>query len=478
MLIKFGISAGLTVRNSFMERKVREVFKTRLGFLLIAAGCAVGIGNVWRFPFIVGQYGGAYFVLLYLFFLLALGIPLLTVELAIGRASRSSMAYCYEELEKKGSLWHLNKWWQFSGNYLLMAFYVVVAGWMLYYFLSFATGEIAHNISRDEALNKFNSLLSTPSLMFVCVLGTVIVSFTIVALGVVKGVERYTKPLMVILILLLAFMAARSVTLDGFKEGIEFYLKPDFSKLENNLGEAVWAAMGQAFFTLSVGFGAIAIFGSYMSERHKILNEAIFIAGFDTVIALLSGVVIFPACFTYGISSDAGPNLLFLTMTVVFSNMSFGIIWGTLFFLFMLIAAISTMIAVFESSIAGTMELFNLNRLTAVLLNFVVIILLCLLPMYGLNLLSDVHILNENSGILEFFDFLVSNNIMPIGSIVFVLFVTSKSGMQWERYIRECNIGKGFDMSLKLYMYYRYILTSIVVVVLLIGYSRIFGIGI
>ena len=457
-----------------MERKPREIFKTRLGFLLIAAGCAVGIGNVWRFPFIVGQYGGAYFVLLYLFFLVTLGIPLLTVELAIGRASRSSMAYCYEELEQAGSRWHINKWWQFSGNYFLMAFYVVVAGWMLYYFLSFAFGEIPTNITRDEAAQTFVNLLASPVVMFACVLATVVFSFAIVALGVIKGVERYTKPLMVVLILLLAFMACRSVTLEGFVEGMKFYLEPDFSKLENNLGQAIWAAMGQAFFTLSVGFGAIAIFGSYMSDRHKILNEAIFIASFDTIIALLAGVVIFPACFTYGINPDAGPNLLFLTMTVVFSNMSFGSLWGTLFFLFMLIAAVSTMIAVFESSIAGTIELFKISRFKAVIINFFVIILMCLLPMFGFNILSDVHILNANSGILDFFDFLVSNNIMPIGSIVFVLFVCAKSGMSWKRYIAECNVGKGFNMSEKLFFYYRYILTSIVVVVLAIGYYKIF----
>ena len=345
---------------------------------------------------------------------------------------------------------------------------------MLYYFLSFAFGEIPTNITRDEAAQTFGNLLASPVVMFACVLATVVFSFAIVALGVIKGVERYTKPLMVVLILLLAFMACRSFNLDGFAEGMKFYLEPDFSKLENNLGQAIWAAMGQAFFTLSVGFGAIAIFGSYMSDRHKILNEAIFIASFDTIIALLAGVVIFPACFTYGINPDAGPNLLFLTMTVVFSNMSFGSLWGTLFFLFMLIAAVSTMIAVFESSIAGTIELFKISRFKAVIINFFVIILMCLLPMFGFNILSDVHILNANSGILDFFDFLVSNNIMPIGSIVFVLFVCAKSGMSWKRYIDECNVGKGFNMSEKLFFYYRYILTSIVVVVLAIGYYKIF----
>ena len=458
-----------------METKQREVFKTRLGFLLIAAGCAVGIGNVWRFPFIVGQYGGAYFVLMYLFFLIALGIPLLTVELAIGRASRSSMAFCYEKLEQPKSMWHHNKWWQFSGNYLLMAFYVVVAGWMLYYFLAFSFGEIPSNMTRDAAGELFGSILASPSTMLSCVLATVILSFAIVALGVVKGVERYTKPLMIILIFLLFFMACRSFTLSGFKEGIAFYLAPDFSKLENNFGEAVWAAMGQAFFTLSVGFGAIAIFGSYMSTKHKILNEAIFIATFDTIIALLSGFVIFPACFTYGISPDAGPNLLFITMTVVFSNMTLGSLWGTIFFLFMLIAAVSTMIAVFESTIAGCMELFGWKRLKAVIINFFVIVILCLLPMLGFNILSDVHIIGSNTGILDFFDFLVSNNIMPIGSIVFVLFVCAKSGMGWKNYINECNVGKGFSMPNFLYIYFRYILTFIVVVVLAIGYYKLFG---
>ena len=452
----------------------REIFKTRLGFLLIAAGCAVGIGNVWRFPYIVGQYGGAYFVLIYLFFLLALGIPLLTVELAIGRASRSSMAYCYEKLEQPKALWHHNKWWQFSGNYFLMAFYVVVAGCMLYYFVSFAGGSIPQGITRDEAASHFGALLGSPSTMLICVLATVIFSFSIVALGVIRGIERFTKPLMVILILLLIFMALRSFTLDGFVKGIKFYLEPNFSRLEGRFGEAIFAAMGQAFFTLSVGFGAIAIFGSYMSERHKILNEAIFIAMLDTIVAFLSGFVIFPACYTYGIEPDAGPNLLFMTMTVVFSNMALGGFWGTLFFLFMLIAAVSTMIAVFESSIAGTMELFKISRVKSVLINFVVITYMCLLPLFGFNLLSDVHIISSDSSFLEFFDFLVSNNIMPLGSVVFVLFVCSKTGMTFKRYIDECNVGKGFNMSYKLFFYYKYVLTAIVLVVYVVGIYQLF----
>ena len=453
----------------------REQFKTRLGFILIAAGCAVGIGNVWRFPYIVGQYGGAFFVLIYLFFLIAMGIPLLTVELAIGRASRSSIAYCYENLEEKGAQWHHNKWWQLAGNYILMSFYGVITGWMLYYFLSFAFGEIPTNITRDEAAQTFGNLLASPVVMFACVLATVVFSFAIVALGVIKGVERYTKPLMVVLILLLAFMACRSFNLDGFAEGMKFYLEPDFSKLENNLGQAIWAAMGQAFFTLSTGMGGIAIFGSYMSTKHRLLNEALFIAGLDTAVALLSGFVIFPACFTYGINPDAGPNLLFVTMTMVFSNMSFGAFWGALFFLFMLIAAVSTLIAVFENIIAANLELFKIDRKKAVLINFIVILGLSVLPVLGFNVLSDVHIIGSNTGITDFCDFLISNNILPIGSLVFVLFVTSKSGMKWGRYIQETNVGEGFKLTPKLFFYYRYILTTVIAVLLIIGYYTVFN---
>ena len=462
-----------------MDTKVRtrEVFRTRLGFLLIAAGCAVGIGNVWRFPYIVGQYGGAYFVLLYLFFLLSVGIPLLTVELAIGRASRSSMAYCYEKLEQPGTHWHFNKWWQFSGNYILMAFYVVVAGWMLFYFCNFVSGNITPGMTRETAGQNFGELLANPETMFLCVFITVLFSFTIVALGVIKGVERFTKPLMIVLILLLFFMACRSFTLDGFEEGIKFYLKPDFEKFEQNIGEAIWAAMGQAFFTLSVGFGAIAIFGSYMSERHRILNEAVFIATFDTIIALLSGFVIFPACFTYGINPDAGPNLLFVSMTTVFSNMYLGSMWGTLFFLFMLIAAVSTLIAVFENIIAANLEMFNVKRKKAVLVNFLVILILAILPVLGFNVLSNVSILGNGTGITDFCDFLISSNVLPIGSLVFVLFVTSKRGMKWEKYIKECNTGIGYRISEKLFVYYRYILTTVIAVILFIGYLKVFNIS-
>ena len=454
----------------------REQFKSRLGFILIAAGCAVGIGNVWRFPYIVGQYGGAIFVLIYLFFLIAMGIPLLTVELAIGRASRNSIAKAYETLEQPGTKWHLNKWWQISGNYILMSFYGIITGWMLYYFLRFAFGTMQENLPKETAITTFTGLLSDPVSLYICMAAVVSFAFLIVALGVVKGVERYTKPLMILLILLLVFMAARSCTMEGFSEGVSFYLKPEMSKLENNLGEAIWAAMGQAFFTLSTGMGGIAIFGSYMSNRHRLLNEACFIAGLDTAIALLAGFVIFPACFTYGINPDAGPNLLFISMTMVFSNMDYGNFWGTLFFLFMLIAAVSTLIAVFENIIAANLELFKVDRRKSVLINLVVVLLLSIAPVLGFNVLSNVSILGHGTGITDFCDFLISSNILPIGSLVFVIFVTSKKGMQWKRYIDECNVGEGMPMSYKLFSYYRYVLATAIVIILAIGYLKVFNI--
>jgi NSS family neurotransmitter:Na+ symporter len=449
----------------------REQFRSRLGFILIAAGCAVGIGNVWRFPFIVGQYGGAWFVLIYLFFLLILGIPLLTVELAIGRASRASIAKCYENLEGPNTYWHHNKWWQLSGNYILMSFYGIITGWMLYYFFTFATASVPEHLPKEVAQQNFGAILENPATLFCCMATVVAFAFMIVALGVVKGIERFTKPLMLLLLGLLIFMALRSATLDGFAEGVSFYLKPDFSKLENNLGEAIWAAMGQAFFTLSTGMGGIAIFGSYMSEKHRLLNEALFIAGLDTAVALLSGFVIFPACFTYGIAPDSGPNLLFVTMTMVFSNMQFGNFWGALFFLFMLIAAVSTLITVFECIIAANLELFKVDRKKAVLINFVVILSLAIFPVLGFNVLSDVAIIGPGTGITDFCDFLISNNILPIGSLVFVLFITSKSGMGWLNYIKEANRGEGFALSPKLFFYFRYILTLIIAVILVIGYK-------
>ncbi len=454
----------------------REQFKTRLGFLLIAAGCAIGLGNVWRFPYITGMYGGAIFVIIYLAFLLGVGMPLLTIELAIGRASRRSLARAYEILEQPKSKWHLNKIWQIVGPYILMSFYALITGWLFYYCIKSFSGGFSDVTTHEAAAAEFASLLSHPLTMFVCMTTVVVASFAVVALGVVRGVERITKPMMILLFVLLIFMSARSVTLPGFAEGMEYYLKPDWSKLEEHgLLEVLWAAMGQAFFTLSVGQGSIEIFGTYMDKQHTLAKEATFICGLDTSVALLSGIVIFPACFSYGVQPDAGPSLLFITLNTVFANMGGGSFWGGIFFMFMIFAAVSTLIAVFESIIAVWMDLFSSSRVKAVIINLIIIMLLSLPCLFGFNYLSDIHPLGGNSTILDFQDFIISNNVLPIGSLVFVLFITAKTGMGFKAYLAEANTGKGPHIPQWFFWYYRFVLPVVIAILLIAGYVSIFG---
>ena len=453
----------------------REQFKTRLGFLLIAAGCAIGLGNVWRFPYITGMYGGALFVIIYLAFLLGVGMPLLTIELAIGRASRRSIARAYEVLEQPKTKWHWNKFWQIPGSYILMSFYSVITGWLFYYMIRFWVGGFEAGIQQEQASVEFSELLANPLTMFVCMVTVVVASFAIVALGVVRGVERITKPMMLLLFALLFFMAVRSFTLPGFSEGISYYLMPNVGSIsEHGIMEVLWAAMGQSFFTLSVGQGSILIFGSYMDKQHTLVTEATYICGLDTTVALLSGFIIFPACFSYGIAPDAGPNLLFVTLTTVFSNMSLGWFWGGLFFLFMLFAAVSTLIAVFESIIAISMDLFAVSRVKAVIVNFLIITVMAIPCVLGFNYLSFVHPLGFGT-ILDFQDFLISNNVLPIGSLVFVLFITAKTGWGFDNYLKECNIGDGVKLSRGLIWYFRFVMPLIIAILLVAGYVNIFG---
>ena len=454
----------------------REQFKTRLGFLLIAAGCAIGLGNVWRFPYITGMYGGAIFVIIYLGFLLGVGMPLLTIELALGRAARRSIARAYEILEQPKSHWHLNKFWQIPGSYILMSFYGLITGWLLYYCVRFFMGGFEAGLDRVAAAENFTALMGHPLTMFVCMTTVIVSSFAIVALGVVRGVERITKPMMIVLFLLLFFMAARSFTLDGFGAGMDYYLKPDWSKLEEHgLMEVLWAAMGQAFFTLSVGQGSIQIFGTYMDKKHTLMKEASFICGLDTTVALLAGVVIFPACFTFGVQPDAGPSLLFVTLTTVFSNMSGGAFWGGLFFLFMLFAAVSTLIAVFESIIAMFMDLCPVSRVKAVIINFCIVMVLAIPPLLGYNYLDFIHPLGGSSTILDFQDFLISNNILPGGSLLFVLFITWKTGWGFKNYLAEANTGDGPKIPAWLFWYYKLVLPPVIGILLIAGYVNIFG---
>ncbi len=454
----------------------RDQFSTRLGFLLVAAGCAIGLGNVWRFPYITGQYGGAIFVIIYLIFLLGVGVPLLTVELAIGRASRRSIAKAFNILETPGTKWHLNKFWLIPGSYILMSFYGLITGWMLYYCVKFTGGAFEPGLTQEVAGQNFGDLLANPLVMFVCMATVTVVCFVIVALGVDRGLEHITKPLMLLLLALLVFMSVRSFTLDGFSEGISYYLKPDWSRLEEHgFMQALWAAMGQAFFTLSVGQGSIEIFGAYVNKRHTLLSEACWIAGLDTVVALLAGFVIFPACFSYGVQPDSGPSLLFVTMNTVFANMAGGRFWGALFFLFMLIAAMSTLIAVYESIIAICMEVFGISRLKSVAVNFVIIMVISMPALLGFNVLSWIHPMGGNSAIMDLQDFLISNNILPLGSLFMVLFITAKTGMQWKRYIAEVDEGEGLRLSPKLYWYFKLVIPAIIAILLAVGYVNIFG---
>ena len=454
----------------------REHFSSRLGFLLIAAGCAIGLGNVWRFPFIVGQYGGAIFVLIYLFFLLALGFPLLTMELAVGRNSRRSLAESFEILEKKGAHWHLNKYWMILGNYVLMSFYSVVTGWMLFYCIKGFTGEFGVNTGAEESGQAFARMLGSPAEMSINMVAVVAIGFGICACGLRKGVERVTKPMMLLLLCLLVFLAARSFFLPGFKEGIVYYLSPNFEAFNSHsLAEILSAAMAQAFFTLSCGIGAIQIFSTYSTSDHTLGSEALHITVLDTFVALLSGLIIFPACFSYAVEPGQGPGLIFVTLVSIFSHMDNGALWGGLFFMFMSFAAMSTLIAVFENIIAICMELFTTSRRRAVMINFIIILVISLPCLFGFNLLSDVHPLGGESCFLDLEDFIISDNILPLGSLVYVLFITAKNGWGFDNYLAEANRGRGLKIPRWVGPYFKIILPVVIVLLVINCYISVFA---
>ncbi len=442
----------------------REHFATRLGFLLISAGCAIGLGNVWRFPFITGQYGGAIFVLIYLFFLVFFGVPLLSMEFAIGRASRRSLAQSFEALEHPGTRWHLNKYWMILGNYVLMSFYSVVTGWMLLYTIKGFMGEFGVNTSAEVSGKAFADMLSSPATMMVNMIAVTAVAFGICACGLRKGVERVTKPMMILLFVLLTFMACRSFSLPGFSEGLSYYLAPSLDNLTSHgLLEVISAAMAQAFFSLSIGVGAMQIFATYMDSDRTLLSESFSIMLLNTLVALLAGLIIFPACFSYGVEPGQGPGLIFVTLVSVFSNMEHGAFWGGLFFMFMLFAALSTLIAVFENIIAITMEYFTTSRRRAVMINFVVIAVISLPCLFGFNALSDVHPLGGNSTFLDLEDFIISNNILPLGAFCYLAFVTWRGGWGFDQCIAEINRGKGIKLPRGGLFYYRWVLPAVII---------------
>lgn len=448
----------------------REKFGTRLGFILISAGCAIGLGNVWRFPYITGAYGGAAFVLFYLFFLIILAMPIMAMEFSVGRASQKSAARSFHVLESPGSHWHIHGYFAMAGNYILMMFYTTVAGWMLNYLYEMASGKFV-GLTPDEVGTAFNNSLASPSTQIFWMILVVILGFAVCSRGLQNGVEKITKPMMLALLGLMIVLAIRAVTLPGAESGLLFYIKPDFQKMaEIGVGEVIYAAMGQAFFTLSLGIGSMAMFGSYIDKSHSLSGEAIYVTALDTFVALMAGLIIFPSCAAYGVQPSQGPGLLFVTLPNVFNGMPGGRLWGALFFVFMSFAAMSTVIAVFENIISYGMDLFGWSRKKAVAVNFVAIILLSLPCALGFNLWSAIS-LPHLGGVLDIEDFLVSTNLLPLGSVVYLLFCTHRYGWGYDNFLLEANAGNGlkFPGGSFARIYFSYIVPLIVVGIWVVG---------
>ncbi|RGY99107.1 sodium-dependent transporter [Clostridium sp. AM58-1XD] len=456
----------------------REQFSSRLGFILISAGCAIGLGNVWRFPYIVGAYGGAAFVLIYMLFLLVLGLPIIVMEFAVGRASQKSAALSFDVLEPKGTKWHIEKYFAMAGNYILMMFYTTVAGWMVLYFLKMAKGDFT-GLDAEGVGGVFNDMLGNPAVMTIFMVFIVLLCFGVCAMGLQKGVEGITKIMMVCLLMLMIVLAVHSVFMENSGPGLEFYLKPDFKKLmmgsDGNvsihaLGEAIFAALGQAFFTLSIGIGALAIFGSYIGKERRLTGEAVSVTILDTFVALMSGLIIFPACFAYNIDAGQGPALIFVTLPNVFNHMAGGRLWGTLFFLFMSFAAMSTVIAVFQNIVSFATDLTGCSVKKAVAYNIVAVIILSLPCVLGFNVWSGFMPLGDGSTILDLEDFIVSNNLLPLGSLVYLAFCTSRYGWGFDNFLKEANAGTGMKFPRAVKFYVSFILPVIVLVIFLQGY--------
>ena len=452
----------------------REKFSSRLGFILISAGCAIGLGNVWRFLYIVGQYGGAAFILIYLAFLVIFGLPIMTMEFAVGRASRKSIAESFQALEPKGSKWHWFSWIGMAGNYLLMMFYTTVTGWMFAYFIKMAKGDFVGQ-TVEEVTSQFGAFTANAPYVVGFMILSVAIGFLICSFGLQKGVEKITKVMMLALLSIIVILAIRSITLPGAEKGLKYYLVPDFARMkEQGISNVVFAALGQAFFTLSIGMGSMAIFGSYISKDRRLAGEAMSIAFLDTLVAFCAGLIIIPACFAYDIEPGAGPGLIFETLPNLFNNMPGGRIWGALFFVFMIFAAVSTVVAVFENIISFAMDK-GMSRKKACIINFVAIIVLSLPCAFGFNLLSFITPLGAKSTILDLEDFIISNNILPLGSLIYVLFCTSKKyGWGWDNFIKEANMGKGLKFPNALRIYAKYILPVILLAFWVIGIVNTF----
>ena len=447
----------------------RESFKSRLGFLLVSAGCAIGIGNVWRFPYVTGQNGGGIFVLFYLIFLVIMGLPVLTMELAVGRASRKSAVLGYKALEKKGSKWHIHGWVAIFGCCMLMMYYTTVSGWMVTYFFKFLTGSFKSGMTTEDTAQAFSNLLGDPKQMAFWMILTVVVGFLVCSRGLQNGLEKISKFMMTALLLLIVVLAVHSLTLSNAAEGVKFYLVPNTEAVAAvGLKNVITAAMNQAFFTLSLGVAAMEIFGSYMGKDHTLAGEGVRICALDTFVAIMAGLIIFPACFSYNVEVNAGPSLIFITLPNVFINMSGGRIWGSLFFLFMTFASFSTVIAVFENIMSFCMDMFGWSRNKAALINCIVILIASLLCVLGYNVWSNLHLIGGRD-VLDSEDFIVSNLLLPIGSLIYLLFCVTKWGWGFEKYCEEANTGDGIKISKKLRPYFQFILPILIVFILIQG---------
>ena len=447
----------------------RERLGSRLGFILLSAGCAIGVGNVWKFPWMVGQYGGGAFVVCYVLFLLILGLPIMTMEFAVGRASQKSPVRAYQVLEKPGSRWHIHGYLAMIGNYLLMMFYTTVCGWMLHYFYLTAAGRFV-GATTEQVGAVFGEMLSRPGVMAGCMIAVVVIGFLINSFGLQGGLERVTKVMMIALLAIMVVLAVNSIRTPGSGEGLRFYLIPDFGRMaETGVANVVVGAMNQAFFTLSLGIGAMAIFGSYIGKGRALMGEAVNVAVLDTFVAFTAGLIIFPACFAFNVSPDSGPNLIFVTLPNIFNHMAGGRLWGSLFFVFMAFAAFSTVLAVFENIMSCCMDLTGWSRKKTAAINIVLMILLSLPCVLGFNVWSGFQPFGPGSNVLDLEDFLVSNLWLPLGSLVYLLFCTSRYGWGWKNFQNEANDGGGIKVRDGIRFYVSYILPLIVLVIFVLG---------
>jgi len=447
----------------------RERLGSRLGFLLLSAGCAIGIGNVWKFPYMVGQYGGGAFVLVYVFFLIALGVPVMTMEFAIGRASQKSPVKFYQELEPKGSKWHIHGCISLFGNYLLLMFYTSVAGWLLQYFVDTASGTFA-GLDSTGIKTAYENMLAEPATLLIYTGITILLAVIVCSAGVKNGLERITKWMMLALLAIMLVLAVNSITLEGSGEGLRFYLLPNLARMKQvGIGNIIVGAMNQAFFTLSIGMGSMAIFGSYIGKERALFGEAVHVAVLDTFVAFASGLIIFPACMAYGVQVDSGKSLIFITLPNIFNNLPGGRIWGSLFFVFMSFAALSTVLAVFENLVSCTMDLFGWGRKRACLLNGVALFLLSIPCVLGFNVWKAFEPMGSGSNVMDLEDFIVSNLILPLGSLIFVLFCTTRYGWGWKNFVAEANEGKGIKVANWMRGYMTFVLPAILIVIFLMG---------